>query len=267
MPSNSPAPIAAARILVVDDREDDRHLLADFLRRQGYRLYVGEDGRDGVEKARRIQPDLILMDIHMPLCDGIAACRLLKANPSTTAIPLIVLTAAALPEERVQGLAQGAVDYIAKPFNFDEVRLRVCIHLSAAHANNHLTDAHEAAGPSGSADAAVFLAAERRLLGDLAATPELASLARSVEANTRQLNDAFRRYAGVAVLDYLREARMKEARRLLCETSLEVQAIANDLGYGSAANFSTAFRERFGLSTRQYRQLQPVALGRALTLH
>ncbi len=220
---------------------------------------MGVDGRDGVEKALYIQPDLILMDVHMPICDGLAACRLLKAEPTTMAIPLIFLTAAALPEERVRGLVEGAVDYITKPFNFDEVRLRVCIHLNAAQANNHPANAHEVAGPSGSVDAAVFLAAQRRLLDDLAATPELASLARSVGTNTRQLNDAFRKYAGVTVFDYLREARMKEARQLLCETSLEVQTIANDLGYGSAANFSTAFRERFGLSPRQYRQAPPEA--------
>ena len=253
----APAPSRSARILVVDDREEDRHLLADYLRRQGYRLYVAEDGRDGVEKAIYIQPDLILMDVHMPVCDGIAACRLLKAEPKTMKIPLIFLTAAALPEERVLGLVEGAVDYIIKPFDFDEVRLRVCIHLNAAHGRAHPPEAPSEAAPSGSVDAAVFLAAQRRILQDLATTPELAGLARSVGTNTRQLNEAFRKHVGVTVFDYLREARMKEALRLLSETDLEVQTVANDLGYGSAANFSTAFRERFGLSPRQYRAATP----------
>ena len=252
-----PSPPRSARILVVDDREEDRHLLADYLRREGYRLYVAEDGRDGVEKALYVQPDLILMDIHMPVCDGIAACRLLKAEPRTMAIPLIFLTAAALPEERVRGLLEGAVDYITKPFNFDEVRLRVCIHLNAAHGHDPSPGAGDEPGPSGSVEAAIFLAAQRRILQDLATTPELAILARSVGTNTRLLNEAFRKFAGVTVFDYLREARMKEARHLLSETALEVQTIANDLGYGSAANFSTAFRERFGLSPRQYRKATP----------
>lgn len=245
---------------MVDDREEDRHLLADYLRSQGYRLYVAEDGRDAVEKAIYIQPDLILMDVHMPVCDGIAACRLLKAEPKTKAIPLIFLTAAALPEERVLGLVEGAVDYIIKPFNFDEVRLRVCIHLNAVHGHDHPPGMPEERGPSGSVDAAIFLAAQRRILQDLATTPELAGLARSVGTNTRQLNEAFRKYVGVTMFDYLHEERMKEALRLLCETKLEVQTIANDLGYGSAANFSTAFRERFGLSPRQYRTATPRAV-------
>ncbi len=260
MSNTTLAPSRSARILVVDDREEDRHLLADFLRRQDYRLYVAEDGRDGVEKAIYIQPDLILMDVHMPVCDGIAACRLLKAEPRTMAIPLIFLTAAALPEERVQGLVEGAVDYITKPFNFDEVRLRVCIHLNASHGYDHPPGELDQSGTAGSVDSAVFRAAQRQMLQDLACTPELAALARSVGSNTRQLNEAFRKHAGVTVFDYLREARMTEALNLLCETSLEVQTIANDLGYGSAANFSTAFRERFGLSPRQYRLTSPRAV-------
>jgi DNA-binding response OmpR family regulator len=259
MINNAPVASRSARILVVDDREEDRHLLADYLRRQGYRLYVAEDGRDGVEKALYIQPDLILMDVHMPVCDGIAACRLLKAEPKTMAIPLIFLTAAALPEERVRGLLEGAVDYITKPFNFDEVRLRVCVHLNAVHGQDQPTGAADEEGPSGSVEAAIFLAAQRRILQDLASTPELASLARSVGTNTRLLNEAFRKFVGVTVFDYLREARMKEAMHLLSETELEVQTIANDLGYASAANFSTAFRERFGLSPRQYRKVTPKA--------
>lgn len=253
-----PTSAPAARILLVDDLEEDRQLLADFLRRQGYRLYVGEDGRDGVEKARYVQPDLILMDIHMPVCDGIAACRLLKTDPKTAGIPLIFLTAAALPEERVQGLTEGAVDYITKPFNFDEVRLRVCIHLNAAQFAPPSTPPFNLAQgiqqADRSVDAVVFRAAQRLLLDNLADAPDLAGLARAVGTNRRQLNEAFRKHTGVTVFDYLREARMNEARRLLGETSLEVQAIANTLGYGNAANFSTAFRERFGLTPRQYRQ-------------
>lgn len=254
----------SARILLVDDREEDRQLLVDLLRRQGYRLYIGTDGRDAVEKARYVLPDLILMDIRMPGCDGIAACRLLKADPRTAAIPLIFLTAAALPEERVLGLSEGAVDYITKPYHFDEVRLRVAIHLGPHGGGERGTagstgDAPAASPRTGAGQApssveySVFKAAQRLLLGDLAETPELTALARAVGTNSRNLNDAFRKFTGVTALNYLREARMKEAARLLRETALDVQTIAADLGYGNAANFSTAFRERFGMSPRQFR--------------
>lgn len=261
-------PTPSARILLVDDREEDRQLLLDLLRRQGYRLYIGTDGLDAVEKARYVQPDLILMDIRMPGCDGIAACRLLKADPRTSSIPLIFLTAAALPEERILGLSEGAVDYITKPYHFDEVRLRVAIHVAPPSGKEHA--APESAGSQNAPDylepgseaassleSTIFRAAQRLLLNDLAETPELSKLARAVGTNSRNLNDAFRKVTGVTALNYLREARMKEAGRLLRETALDVQTIATDLGYGNAANFSTAFRERFGMSPRQFRTAVP----------
>jgi CheY-like chemotaxis protein len=255
------------RILVVDDVEPDRRLLAEFLRRHGYRLFLAENGRDAVEKARFVLPDLILMDINMPECDGIAACRRLKADPATAGIPLIFLTAAAMPQERVRGLSEGAVDYVTKPFDFDEVRLRVGIHLDAAR--RPAGACVPAAGPApaapvpaaaeapprpASVEEVVFRAAQRLLLEHLDQTPQLAELARAVGTNARRLNEAFRKCCGATVFDYLYEARMQEARRLLAETALEVQTIAADLGYGSTSNFSTAFRERFGLSPRQYRK-------------
>lgn len=254
-----------ARILVVEDREEDRQLLVEYLRSLGHRLYAADNGRDGFELARVLKPDLIIMDVSMPVCDGFACCRLLKAAPATAGIPVIFLSAAVLPEERVQGLTEGAVDYINKPFNFEEVRLRVSIHLVASRSAQESQEPQEphagadpdmgvAAPTDRSVEAAVFRAAQRRLLSNLVDVPDLEGLARAVGTNTKRLNDAFRKYAGTTVFDYLRELRMREARRLLAETQLEIQTIASDLGYKNPANFSTAFRERFSVSPRQFRK-------------
>ncbi|UTH75172.1 DNA-binding response regulator [Chromobacterium sp. IIBBL 290-4] len=237
------------RVLIVDDNAQDRMLLMDFLSRHGCRLYLAEDGRDGYHKAQAVRPDVILMDISMPQCDGLTACRLLKANPQTAAIPLLFLTASALPKERVEGLAAGAVDYITKPFDFEEVRIRLCIHLRMSQPPGPpLTEAAEKSEEpkAGGLDGVLYRSARKLLLAALDATPDLAGLAQTVGTNTRRLNQAFRRCAGMTVFDFLREARMKEARRLLVESDLPVQAIAQATGYGNQSNFSTAFKDRFG---------------------
>ncbi|VVE58833.1 Response regulator PleD [Pandoraea iniqua] len=275
--------LSGARVLVVDDNQEDRMLLMDFLSQQGCRVYIAQDGRDGYTKARTVQPDLILMDIRMPVCDGLGACRLLKADPGTRHIPLIFLTAAALPGERVAGLTAGAVDYVTKPYDFEEVRLRLSIHLKAslpAPATTSTTYATSATSATSSSnatftpaapvaamapeaplpvqahtlDAVLYRATRALLLSQLDVTPELAGLANAVGTNTRRLNLAFRRCVGVTVFDFLREERMKEARRLLAETSLDVQDIASAVGFASAANFATAFRERFGMPPSGFRE-------------
>jgi len=247
------SPLAGKKILVVDDVEADRILLSEFLLRQKVRLYVAQDGQDGYRKAQILQPDLILMDIYMPVCDGITTCRLLKATSSTQAIPLIFLTAATSIEEKIAGLSAGAVDYVTKPFDFEEVRLRLCIHLKMT--GDKPQDMQMDGAPSGSTlDVVLFQAARSLLLQRLDQTIGLNDLANAVGTNARRLNAAFKHCAGTTVFDFLREERMKEARRLLTDTALEIGAIARALGYGSTANFSTAFRERFGMPPSQFRR-------------
>ena len=268
----APGQLAGLRVLVVEDRPEDRMLLVDFLTSQDCRVYVAEDGNDGYRKAQLVQPDIILMDVNMPVCDGLAACRLLKADQATRAIPLIFLTAACLPGERVAGLSAGAVDYVAKPFDFEEVRLRLLIHLrvaatpmpvlasSPAVAEASAEDGTSAAAAGGTLDGVLFRAARKLLRERLDHTPELMALAQALNTNARRLNQAFRRCAGTTVFEFLREERMREARRLLCETSLDIQAISQAVGYGNRGNFSTAFRERFGMPPTALRQeLDPYA--------
>jgi DNA-binding response OmpR family regulator len=250
--------LAERRLLVVDDEVDQRALLARYLQQAGCRVYLADDGRDALHKLPLVRPDLVLMDVRMPGCDGLEACRLMRAAPGGEAVPVIFLTAAAAPQERVEGLLAGAVDYITKPYDFDEVRLRLLIHLrhaaGAGATAAPLPAGVEEGGDGAPLDLLIFRDARRQLRERMGEPPDLHELARSVGTNARRLNEAFRACAGVTAFEFLREERMQAARRLLGDTALEVQSIAYDLGFTTGANFATAFRERFGVSPTAFRR-------------
>ena len=105
----------AIRILVADDNAAGRELMRTLLQMEDYVVYEARDGNEAVEMARRLRPDVVLMDVHMPVLDGIEATRLLREDPLTRSIPVIVLTASATPDERRLAVRAGCVGYLFKP--------------------------------------------------------------------------------------------------------------------------------------------------------
>jgi two-component system cell cycle response regulator DivK len=106
-----------ARILIVEDNEMNRDMLSRRLARKGYVVEIAVDGGEGVARARATLPDLILMDMSLPVLDGWDATRQIKAVPETAAIPIIALTAHAMAGDREQALAAGCDDYDTKPID------------------------------------------------------------------------------------------------------------------------------------------------------
>ena len=105
------------KILVVEDTEDNRQILRDLLGMAGYDLIEANDGAEGVAMAAQHRPDLILMDIQMPVMDGYEATRRIKADPDLKAIPVIAVTSYALSGDEDKARAAGCDDYIAKPYS------------------------------------------------------------------------------------------------------------------------------------------------------
>jgi two-component system, cell cycle response regulator DivK len=105
------------RILVVEDTEDNRRILRDLLTRAGFELIEAADGQSGVSMATAHRPDLILMDIQLPIFDGYEATRRIKANPDTCDIPIIAVTSYALSGDETKALAAGCDGYVAKPYS------------------------------------------------------------------------------------------------------------------------------------------------------
>lgn len=212
-----------------------------------FQLSFATDGLSGVYRAQSQHPDLILMDTCLPGLGGLAACRLLKADVGTAAIPVLLMSARSEPPQRVGGLQAGAVDYLCKPLWPDEVLARVLVHLRAPA--QAAPERRRADPDRAYVDAACWLIRER--LGNL---PSVGELAREVGQDERHLGRLFRRYLGKTVSGFISEERMLVAGRLLAETHMSVHAIATEVGFATAGNFSTAFRQHHGLTPLAWRR-------------
>jgi two-component system cell cycle response regulator DivK len=105
------------RVLLIEDHEDNRRIVRDLLTASGYEMLEAITGEDGIVAAERERPDLILMDIQLPLMDGYEATRRIKADPSFSAIPIIVVTSYALSGDEEKARAAGCDAYVAKPYS------------------------------------------------------------------------------------------------------------------------------------------------------
>jgi len=113
------------KILVIDDEPDAVELVEFNLRSAGYEVVTAADGAEALKKARAHSPDLVVLDVMLPEVDGLEVCKILRRDPATSGIPLIMLTAKAAEIDRVLGLELGADDYITKPFSPRELVLRI----------------------------------------------------------------------------------------------------------------------------------------------
>jgi len=109
--------MAKGKILVVDDEVNITQILEFSIGAEGYEVITAANGEEAIDKARREQPDLIILDVMMPKIDGYEACRILKANPLTKGIPVVLLTAKGRDIDKRLGYEVGATDYIIKPFS------------------------------------------------------------------------------------------------------------------------------------------------------
>jgi class 3 adenylate cyclase len=117
------------RVLVIDDTPENLQVVSEILRGAGYAVSVARSGAEGLERARRSSPDLVLLDLVMPAMDGFATCREFKRDGGLSGVPIIFLTASRESDDVVRGFEVGAVDYLTKPFNAAELLSRVHTHL------------------------------------------------------------------------------------------------------------------------------------------
>ena len=139
LPGQEYSPINPSRIVIIDDSSANIKIVANLLRQEGYEVLTALDARKGLMIVETKLPDLILLDVMMPEMNGFELCELLKANKKTKEIPVIFITAASDTESILKGLAVGAVDYISKPFQQQELVARVKNHLKFKTSSEYLS--------------------------------------------------------------------------------------------------------------------------------
>ncbi len=108
-----------SRILVIEDNEQNLYLVRFILEKSGYEIHEARDGREGIEMAMRVKPDLILLDIQLPVMDGYAVARTLRTMPDLDKVPIVAVTSYAMAGDREKTIAAGCTGYIEKPINPD----------------------------------------------------------------------------------------------------------------------------------------------------
>lgn len=244
---NRTAP-SGPHVLIVDDEPDHHRPLLALFSQAGMRISLAFDGMQAYQRTLASEPDVILMDVRMPTLDGFGACRLMKSNPAIAAIPILFLGSDGNLKERLHALRNGGADYIAKPYAPEEVLARIRIHLRARHGTTGDADTAPL-----SAAAVLVRAAQQYLVANLANAHSLAGIAGEIGTHEKTLSRAFRAHAGMSVFEFVRQERLRVARRLLTDTALTVTAIAEEVGFSSAANFGTAFREQTGMTPTAFR--------------
>ena len=139
VPDKSESISKKSTILIVDDNQNNVKLAAKLLETYGFNILISTDGENCLKQAIENNLDIILLDVLMPGIDGFETCQRLKANPETTDIPVIFMTALSDTEDKTKGFDVGAVDYVTKPIKIDEVLARVKVHIQLRNLTEKLT--------------------------------------------------------------------------------------------------------------------------------
>ncbi len=244
-------------ILVVDDNNDIRQYERTLLESK-YFVLEARDGKEGLEMAKKEIPDLVVCDVMMPVMDGMEFCANLKSTVATSHIPVVMLTAKNLDEQRVEGYVQGADSYITKPFNSKVLMARIDNLLKSRAQLRSLFIADESVSIDNSgAERTAELADPDKLfmkklhdviqknLGNSDFGVE--DVASEIGLSRVQLYRKVKAMTGSSVVDILRKARLAKARHLLQTTKCSISEIAFEVGFSTPSYFTKCFKEEYGI--------------------
>lgn len=244
-------------VLIIEDNEDVASYISSCLAGR-YQVHLAMNGRIGVEMALELVPDLIICDVMMPEMDGYEVCRILKQEERSSHIPIVMLTAKVDADSRLQGLRQGADAYLGKPFNPEELDLRLANLLQL----RKKIQAYFEQFPSKSLPQHAY-PKEQEFLKKIKSTllehlsdesfgiPELC---KELGISRSQLHRKLKALTGKSTSLILRSIRLEEARNLLLRPELSVSEVAYQVGFGNPNYFSTVFSDFYGVSPTEMRE-------------
>ena len=253
----SPHEIENTTLLLVDDNEDIRNYLSGHLSKR-YRILEADNGLEGLEIAKRELPDIIICDVMMPKMDGFTFCKELKSSEETSFIPVILLTAKALQTDKLEGLGMGADDYLVKPFDIEEVKLRA--H-NIIESRKTLKDRFSNNGYSITVSHSEVTSADQKLLDEITQSLEhgfsdenysVDQLSRDVAMTRGTLFKKLKKISGTSPSDVIREFRLIKSKQLLSQKAGSISEIAYSSGFKSVSAFSTAFKNEFNQSPSEF---------------
>ena len=239
-------------ILIVEDNADVREYVRQHLADR-YRVIEAKDGEDGFIKAHEYIPDLIISDVMMPKVDGYELARKIRNDELTSHIPIIMLTAKAGEEEKLEGLETGVDAYLIKPFSTKELQVRVRKLIEMRRKLRQQTGTKAMLSPSQARVSSMdqeFLQKVREIIEKNMEEEDFSvdDLAAKANIGMRQLQRKLKALTDASPQQCIRSMRLQRAKQLLEQKAGTVSEIAFQVGYGDVTAFSKAFRTEYGQS-------------------
>lgn len=244
-------------VLIIDDNIDIRTYLRSVLSEK-YNVSEASDGKVGLELARKIVPDIVLSDIMMPVMDGLEFCQQLKTDKAISHIPVILLTARSLDEQRAEGYEHGADAYISKPFSLRLLLSRIDNLIESRKKLNQTwskgVEDDEIGNLSNEIDKS-FLKQLRKIIQENLSNSDLSveQIGDEIGLSRVQLYRKVKALTGYSPVEMLRKARLMRARHLLQTTDKSVSEVAYAVGFSTPSYFSKCYKEEFDLQPAQER--------------
>lgn len=246
-------------ILIVEDNSNISRYIGELLKKN-YRLLYARNGAEGLEKAEEFMPDLIITDLMMPEMDGYELCRQVRCSDILNHIPIIIITAKSEEADRVQGLDAGADAYLLKPFNAEELKIRI---IKLLEQRRLLREMYSNALREGAEQSVDLTRQDREFLNRLTnviyarlsdSTLNSIAVADKMCMSKSQLNRKIRTITGYNTATYILQMRMEKAKRMLVSGETSISEVATKCGFEDISYFGRVFKQTFNITPSQYRK-------------